>query len=212
MTYASWSEIRLPSTNARWRSAATTDQDAGTAMWSILNRPSIWCGESAVGICRSRRSIASRMARRPAFDPAHSGPDTAWFQSPPQTVGRALSIAATASAVFSPVVEPTHGTRDPQLRHGRIEAQNETPSMSAIALAPCGSRRGLNALCVAIAAHLRFCAMSPDARRTFQPGRSTRSETSVRSQTSQPIVSIRPRCRPSQRPWRFHVPIRMRAR
>lgn len=40
-TYASWSEIRVSPTKARCRCASTTTHEAGTAVWSMLSRPSI---------------------------------------------------------------------------------------------------------------------------------------------------------------------------
>ncbi len=104
----------------------------GTAMWSMLKRPSIRCGRSAVGTCRSSVVSAASSAVRPPMLPAYSRPERAWFQSPPQmrrSRGRRPSKTSRARVVLS-TWRPSPQGSVPQLRHGRIELAKVQPPRS----------------------------------------------------------------------------------
>ena len=99
-------------------------------------------------------------------------------------------LKGIAFTVFSAVVEPLHGSPVPQERHGKIEEHARRPSISTIAVAPCGSSSALNCLLEATAAQIRRGATNPFVLYSSIPGIATRSETSVSNKRSQRIASI----------------------
>lgn len=130
-------------------------------------------------------------------------------QSPPQTVGRAPSMAATAAEVFCAWFVPGHDLVHLRSRQGRMDEHTRSSPTCAIAVPTCGSGSGKRESRAATAAQRCPRAMAPQVAWIAKPGISTAGLTSVSSRMSHASDARRSACRLPQRPSRFQVPIRM---